>query len=128
MKLHYKNYLNTYASKLRKSGNLSEVILWSQLKKNQLGCRFLRQRPIDKYIVDFYCPSLKLAIEIDGIASHDSKIKEDELRQKSLELIGIKVIRFMDSDVRYNLDGVIENIKSEILRLASSPPPFKKEE
>jgi very-short-patch-repair endonuclease len=135
MKLYYQKHLNPFARKLRKGGNLSEVLLWNELKKDKLGYRFLRQRPIEKYIIDFYCPSLNLAIEIDGAATHDNKVEKDKARQKSLELLGVKVIRFMDADVRYRLDGVLESIKSEILRLASlplrqagSPPPLGKEE
>ena len=84
MRLHYQNHLNSYAKKLRKAGNLSEVLLWNELKHGKSGYRFLRQRPIGKYIVDFYCHSLNLAIEIDGAATHDSKIENDEARQKAL--------------------------------------------
>ncbi len=128
MKLHYQKSLNSYARKLRQSGNFAEVFLWNELKQDKLGYRFLRQRPIGNYIVDFYCHLLNLAIEIDGAASHDNKIEKDESRQKTLELLGVKVIRFKDADVRYNLEGVVESIKAKILRLADSPPPLRKEE
>jgi len=126
MNLHYQRHLNPLARKLRCAGNLSEVLLWNELKHDKLDFRFLRQRPLGKYIVDFFCHTLNLAIEIDGAASHDSKVERDIIRQKELELLGIKILRFQDSDVRYNLEGVLESIKSEILRL--SPPPLKKEE
>lgn len=128
MKLHYKKYLRPYSQKLRKAGNLSEVLLWNELKRDKLGYRFLRQRPIGKFIVDFYCHSLNLVIEIDGRASHDYKLEEDKLRQRELESLGIRIIRFTDSNVRYNLESVVKAISAEILRLASSPPPLKKEE
>ncbi|MBI3114828.1 MAG: DUF559 domain-containing protein, partial [Candidatus Harrisonbacteria bacterium] len=94
MKLHYKNRLNSFARKLRCSGNLSEVFFWNELKSDKLGYRFLRQRPIGKYIVDFYCHALNLAIEIDGAASHDNKIEADEARQMALESLGVRVMRF----------------------------------
>ena len=126
MRLHYKSYLNQYSKRLRKGGNLSEVLLWNELKHDKLGCRFLRQRPIGKYVVDFYCHSLNMVIEIDGAATHDLKIEKDELRQKHLELLGIKIVRFRDSDIRYNLSSVIENIKSEISRLKA--PSLEKRE
>ncbi len=126
MKLHYQKYLKPYARKLRQGGNLSEVLLWHELKKDKLEYRFLRQRPIGKYIVDFYCHLLNLAIEIDGAASHDSKVKEDEVRQKALESFGTRIMLFTDADVRYNLNGVIEAIKAEILWLAGSPPPLRR--
>lgn len=135
MKLHYQHYLNSYARNLRQSGNLSEVLLWNELKQDKLGHRFLRQRPVGDYIVDFYCHTLNLAIEIDGAASHDDKVKQDQERQKEIESTGITVIRFNDADVRFNLEGVVEHIKTEILRLArpsarqaDSPPPLRKEE
>ena len=119
---HYQSRLNSYARKLRQDGNLSEVLLWNELKKDKLGYRFLRQKPIEKHIVDFYCHSLNLAIEIDGAASHDNKIEKDEARQKTLESLGLRVIRFRDADVRYNLGAIVESIKAEILRLAKSLP------
>jgi very-short-patch-repair endonuclease len=118
MKLRYRKNLVSYARKLRQAGNLSEVLLWGELNKNKLGCRFLRQRPISGYIVDFYCPSLNLAIEIDGAASHDCRVKKDKDRQKEIESLGIRVIRFADKDVRYNLAGVMQSIRSKILRPA----------
>jgi very-short-patch-repair endonuclease len=68
-----------------------------------------------------------LVIEIDGATSHDCKIEKDKKRQKTLESLGIKVIRFTDADVRYNLDSVMQILKTEILRLANSPPPLTKE-
>ncbi len=121
MRLHYRNQLNPIAQKLRKAGILSEAILWNELKKDKLGRRFLRQRPIGNYIVDFYCPLLNLAVEIDGAASHDNKIEKDKRRQKVLESLGINIIRFNDRDVRYNLESVVSTIKAEILRLEKSP-------
>jgi len=90
----------------------------------------LRQRPIGKYIVDFYCPVLNLAIEIDGAASHDCKIEYDKERQKEIESLGIKFVRFADKDVRSNLSGVLLLLKEEILRPSQrlGTPPFQKEE
>jgi len=123
---YYNYYLKQYSQQLRKAGNLAEVLLWNELKKDKLKYRFLRQKPINRYIVDFYCPVLKLAVEIDG-SIHNYKMQEDKNRQKNIESIGIKVVRFLDSDVRYNLEGVIENIKLEILRL-SRATSFSKEE
>lgn len=125
MKLHYQKNLKPFAKKLRKGGILSEVLLWNELKGDKLGKRFLRQRPIKNYIVDFYCHSLNLAVEVDGSASHNSKIEKDEVRQRVLESLGIRVVRFRDMDVRNNLEGVVREIESEILRLADSTSPLK---
>ena len=68
-------------------------------------------------------------IEVDGAASHDTKIDYDKERQMALELLGVAVIRFRDADVRYNLAGVVQTIKSHINQIVKSPsPPFEKGE
>lgn len=77
------------------------------------GFDFDRQRPIDNYIVDFYCKDLQLAIEIDG-ESHIGKEKYDEERQKKLESLGVRFLRFDDVVVRYDLDGVVKAIEKWI--------------
>ena len=71
---------------------------------------------------------MELAIEIVGAATHDNKVIEDSKRQQKIESLGIKVIRFKDADVQFNLGAVVKIIKLEILRLAGSPPPLEKEE
>jgi len=118
MKLHYRSGLKRIARNLRAAGNLAEAILWKELKAKKLGVQFLRQRPLGNYIVDFYCHALNLAIEVDGI-SHDSKIEADSIRQKTLEALGVRIIRFLDSDVRNNLDSVLREIKDEIRLILS---------
>ncbi len=111
MKIHYQPRLKSFSRELRKLGTLSEVLLWKELKGKQLhGNRFLRQKPIAEYIVDFYCPALKLAIEIDG-GSHDAKMDQDAQRQKVLESLGITFLRFTEMEVRTNLDGVVRVIE-----------------
>ena len=121
MRLYYESRLRKNAQNLRKSENLSEVLLWKEIRAKKLGVQFLRQRPIGNYIVDFYCHKLNLAIEIDG-GSHDSKVEKDEERQKTLESLGVHFLRFQDRDVRYNLDSVLRDIREEILRLVEIPP------
>ena len=73
--------------------------------------QFLRQKPLDKYIVDFFCYELMLAIEIDG-ESHVHKIEEDQIRQQRLESLGIFFLRFSDHDIKNNIDGVLKRIES----------------
>ena len=93
---------------------LSEILLWQQLKKKQvLGYDFHRQKPIDEYVADFYCPRLKLVIEIDG-DSHDGKEDADRKRQEKLESLGLTVMRFWDSDVKSNVDGIVEQLREWI--------------
>jgi len=111
----YSPKLKEVARNLRNNSTLSEILLWQQLKGKQiLGYDFDRQKPIHNYIVDFFCSELMLAIEIDGI-SHELKSKEDEIRQKILESLGICILRFYDLDVKKNLDGVVKSIRNWIL-------------
>jgi very-short-patch-repair endonuclease len=101
---------------LRKNMPKAEVILWSKLKNRQLhGARFLRQYSVDQYIIDFYCPKLKLAIEVDG-DSHFTigAIRRDKERQEHIENYGIHFMRFTDTDIRENVDGVCESIYNEV--------------
>jgi very-short-patch-repair endonuclease len=105
----YNPKLVPLAKKLRKNSTLSEVLLWNRLKNNQLGFDFHRQKPIGNYIVDFYCPDLLLAIEIDG-NSHRFKAKEDLERQKELEEMGVEFLRFTDLQVKKEIDQVVEDI------------------
>ena len=93
---------------------MSEVLLWQRLKNKQmLGCDFHRQKPIEEYIVDFFCSRLKLIIEIDG-ESHVEKFEEDRKRQARLESLGFYFLRFWDSEVKNNLEGVLLSIKEWI--------------
>jgi very-short-patch-repair endonuclease len=93
---------------------LGEILLWKELKgKKLLGYDFHRQKPIDEYVVDFYCPALKLVVEVDG-ESHDGKEEADRLRQNKLESIGLTVLRFWDCDVKSNVDGVVEQLREWI--------------
>jgi very-short-patch-repair endonuclease len=88
-----------------------EIILWSRLRKSQLGFKFRRQHSIGKYIVDFCCPSKKLIIEVDG-GQHDETNQRayDESRTKYFESLGFRVVRFWDNDVNNNLSSVIAEI------------------
>ena len=107
MRIYYDPKLKPLSRKLRKEGTLGEVLLWYQLKGRKIkGFLFTRQKPIGRYIVDFYCSRLRLAIEIDG-SSHNDNFEKDFIRQKELEEIGIRFMRFLESDVRNNLDGVV---------------------
>lgn len=112
--IRYNPALKKLASELRKNGTLSEVLLWKYLQGGKLdGYDFNRQKPIGNYIVDFYCPELLLAIEIDG-CTHGYKETEDELRQKEIEKLGIRFLRFTDSNVKNNCWAVVEEIKAWI--------------
>lgn len=92
--LPYNPKLKVIARNLRKQGILSEVILWNELKAKKLGYDFHRQKPIDEYIVDFYCSELELVIEIDG-SSHSEKFEKDFERQKKLESFGLNFFKIL---------------------------------
>jgi len=112
----YNPRLVSLAKALRKNMTLSEVLLWDVLKqKKMLGYDFDRQKPIDEYIVDFYCKDLMLAIEIDG-DSHDSEeaYDKDVKRQKRLEHLGVRFLRFDDLEVKKDMNNVIRVIENWI--------------
>ena len=109
----YNPKLKELAKQLRKTMTLPEVLLWNELKQKKLkGYDFDRQRPIDNYIVDFYCKDLQLAIEIDGIThSYEGAFIKDEARQNKLENLGVNFLRFNDNDVKENMVSVIRTIE-----------------
>ncbi|HAX49139.1 MAG TPA: DUF559 domain-containing protein [Ignavibacteria bacterium] len=117
----YNPRLKEVARKLRKQGILSEVLLWNELKGKKLGYDFHRQKPIDEFVVDFYCAELNLVIEIDGI-SHADKYDEDTKRQSILEEFELSFLRYDDKEVKNNLGSVVEDIKEWIKKHTPSSP------
>nr|MCF6373964.1 endonuclease domain-containing protein [Tychonema sp. BBK16] len=105
-----------------------EISLWKYVKGEQMmGYEFIdRQRPIDEFIIDFYCKQLMLAIEIDG-SSHDSEEaqKRDRQRQAKLESLGVRFLRFTESDAKYEVEGVLEVIQAWILQNGYTAIPLK---
>jgi len=100
---------------LRNNMTPAELILWPHLKSKSLcGLKFRRQFGFGPYIVDFYCPSLRLAIELDG-DSHFGKEAEanDRIRQTYIEANGVRFLRFLNTEVYENLEGVLQKIKHE---------------
>lgn len=98
---------------LRKNMTPAEVLLWSELKGKYLnGYKFRRQYSVGPYVIDFYCPKLRLAIEIDGDAhfESDTAVARDRRRQRFIEAYGITFVRFTTHDVCSNLTGVIEGL------------------
>ncbi len=88
--------------------------------------RFLRQRPIDKYIADFLQPDFKLIIEIDG-SSHDIKYDNDRVREKKLMSLGYQLLRFTERDIMANLNDALETIYLKLTELQNhSPQPSLK--
>ncbi len=109
---------------LRKNLTETETILWSRLKNNGLGVKFRRQYGVGQYVLDFYCPKLKLAIEIDGgIHNEEEQKSYDIARQKHIETAKIKFIRFSDMDVKNNLTIVLNELERIISILKSKESP-----
>ncbi|NJS11204.1 MAG: endonuclease domain-containing protein [Microcoleus sp. CSU_2_2] len=114
----YNSKLKELARQLRNNMTPGESSLWKYVKgKQMMGYDFDRQRPIDEFIVDFYCKQLMLAIEIDG-SSHDSEEAQerDRQRQARLEFLGVRFLRFTESDAKYQVEGVLEVIQSWVLQ------------
>jgi very-short-patch-repair endonuclease len=108
LSLPYNPKLKARARELRKAGNLAEVLLWKLLKNKQFqGLDFDRQKIIGNFIVDFYCAEKSVVIEVDG-SSHDNKVEYDAQRDAFLEGLDLKVIHFLDTDVRTNLERVMQ--------------------
>ena len=105
----------------------SEELVWERIRKKQLqGMRFRRQVSIGGYVVDFYCPRLRLAIEIDG-SSHDrlENREYDALREETLTELGVHVLRFRNEQVVGELDLVAREIAAVTAKLQSErPEPF----
>jgi len=104
--------LKFLARNLRKNMTDAEKLVWSNVRRKQvLGYQFYRQKVIGNYIVNFYCPKAKLAIEIDGGQHYcENGLKKDKLRDKDLTCLGIRVIRFSNLDILKNIDNVMEHI------------------
>ncbi|MDP2913153.1 MAG: endonuclease domain-containing protein [Candidatus Omnitrophota bacterium] len=110
--------------RLRENQTDSERKLWSILRNRQLyGVKFRRQFPFGRYIIDFYSPEHKFGIEADGGQHYDAKsVTQDEARTKTLAKYGIRIMRFSDSDVLNDIEGVYDVIRRELERdIAPSP-------
>jgi very-short-patch-repair endonuclease len=105
------------ARALRENVTEVEKRLWSKLRGAQIdGASFRRQHPAGDYILDFYCPSLRLAIELDG-GQHALDAARDRARDEWLARHGVTVLRFWNSDVTQNLPGVLEVIALKVAEL-----------
>ena len=107
--------LNPYSRNLRKNATKQENHLWYDFLKKQ-PLRFNRQRIIGEYIVDLHCPKANLVIEIDGSQHYEEDaIKYDKRRTDYFESLGLAVIRFTNTDIDRNFDGVCQVIEQTIL-------------
>ncbi len=130
--LRYKVQLKLKARYLRKNMTDSERALWSRLRGKQLlGVQFYRQKPIGDFIVDFFAPSTKLVIEVDG-SQHmvGEQAEKDEQRDKCLAAVGLRVLRFNSREVLEETEAVVEVIyrtmAKRLKREIPLDPPLRK--
>jgi very-short-patch-repair endonuclease len=105
------------ARELRRNETPPEDLLWLALRNGQIGgMKFRRQHPIGPHVVDFFCHSTKLVVEVDGM-SHDDKMAQDVAKSKHIESQGLRLLRVTNEDVMRDLDAVTR----EIARLGGVP-------
>ncbi len=127
-KIHNLPHLKTFRKQLRHNLTPAEATLWNMLKNKQLkGRKFRRQHSVGNYILDFYCPSEKLAIELDGEGHFQATQEEyDYERNLFLSTFGIKVLRFENKEVFENPEKVLAAIEQEFGWYNTSPVPPSK--
>jgi len=114
MRFHNLPAKKTQRRELRSRLTSAESYLWSYLQLRQLGGRkFRRQHSVGPYILDFYCPSEKLAVELDG-STHDHEVAQnyDSKRDAFLKGLGIRTLRFENEEIRKNMEGVLKAIEA----------------
>ena len=111
--------------RLRSDMTGPEKRLWTRLRARQVnGLKFRRQHGIGPYIVDFYCPERSLVVEVDGDSHADTKqLNKDRERDDYLRSIGLRVVRYSNSDITNNLDGVLEDLQTRVRSTSTSPLP-----
>ena len=116
--MNYSNHPATkdYRQLLRKTETPAERMLWRKIKGKQLdGYRFRQQHGYGPYVLDFYCPALRLCIELDGDVHDEERVRiKDEERTEFLCEQRIHVLRFRNEDVENDVEGVLERIREYI--------------
>lgn len=108
--------MKEFARQLRNNATKSEIRLWARLRKDQMyGYDFHRQKPIDEYIVDFFCNKLQLALELDGYSHEVLEVWEKDVKKsKRLNELGITVLRFSDYQVMNDIENVLRAVEDYI--------------
>ena len=110
--LPYNKNLKAFSRKLRNNSTLGEILLWQKLRAgSMMNYTFNRQKPLGRYIVDFYCKPLKLVIEVNGGYHFEEEQKvKDHKRQQLLEDMGLRFLRFSDEQIKKDRDIVLKEI------------------
>jgi very-short-patch-repair endonuclease len=112
-KIHTLSVMKERRRKLRNDATEAEKILWYRIRNNLLEYKFRRQHSIGKYIVDFYCAELKLVVEIDGyIHGEENNIERDRIREDYLVGLGLRIVRYRNEQIIYELDSVMIDLKN----------------
>jgi cyclase len=108
-------YLFEMARRLRKNETEAEKLLWSKLSHKQIGVKFRRQHPLYDYVVDFYCHSHRLVIEVDGpIHNKEAANFDNSVRSEAFKEFKIKVIRFTNNEVLLDIENVLDKIRAQV--------------
>ena len=120
----YNPNLKELAKNLRNNSTKAEIILWQKLKRKQMyGYDFHRQKPIDNYILDFYCYELNLVIEVDGYSHEFLEVyQKDTIKEKKMLELGINVLRFTDNQVLKDTENVLRAIEFYIENFEKHTP------
>lgn len=122
--LPYNPRLKTFSRELRNNGEISESLLWENLKSKQTGYSFARQKPILNYIADFYCKELSLVVEIDGYSHFSLEAYDNDCeRDRQMQVIGLRIVRVEDEDVRRNAEHVAKSIVEQITEINNTDSP-----
>ncbi len=123
--IYYNRGLKNTARTLRKNMTGAERLLWSRIRRKQIcGYQFYRQKTVDNYIVDFYCPAASIIVEVDGSQHyHERGRKKDKIRDAYLNGLGFQVLRFPNWDVFDDLENVVAVIRSHLASKNSPTVP-----
>ncbi len=114
-----------FRRELRNNASRGEVVLWNGLRKNGVGAKFRRQESVERFVVDFYCPELGLAVEVDGVQHENSKEYDARRDQKLLE-IGVKTLRFPDWEVISNSELVLNSIRNVVKEMRENGESYRR--
>ena len=119
--LYNNKSLKERRKELRNNQTPAEKILWKYISKNKIKrLRFLRQYGVGAYVIDFYCPKIRLGVELDGSSHTEKEVKiYDKDREKFLENLDIGIIRFWNSDVLDNTEDVLDKLLNKIEQMSN---------
>lgn len=117
--VHYNKNLTEFARENRKNPTAAEIKMWNGVLRMRhfADYKFLRQKPIGGFIVDFYCSALRLAIEIDG-DSHAEALAYDAARTAALNALGIAVVRYTNDEILKNIEGVYDDLMGRVVSIS----------